>query len=163
MTRAVLLDMIKYFGDDVKRINHAIKVHGFACTICSAENIAGTKKEIIEIAAILHDIGIKVAEKKYNSTAGNYQEIEGPPIALEILNNHKISNEIIERVCYLIGNHHSYHKIDDIDFQILVEADFIVNSFEDNIDRKSIESIKNKYFKTISGQEIFNTMYGNIS
>jgi HD superfamily phosphodiesterase len=155
----VLIEMIKYFKNDVKRINHAIKVYGFAKSICFSENITGNKEEVIEIAAILHDIGIIKAFKKYNSTAGNYQEIEGPPIAREILSKLKISSEIIDRVCYLIGNHHSYGKIDDIDFQILVEADFIVNIFEDDINIKSIETIKNKYFKTLRGIEILNEMY----
>jgi len=55
-------------------------------------------------------------------------------------------------VCHLIGNHHSYQKIDDIDFQILVEADFIVNIFEDEMKRSKIESVVNKYFKTNSGK-----------
>ena len=36
-------------------------------------------------AAILHDIGIHKAEEKYKSSAGNYQEIEGPPIAKAIM------------------------------------------------------------------------------
>lgn len=159
MTHTILFDMIRYFQDDAKRINHAMKVYSFAHTICCSEHIQGIKQDIIEFAAILHDIGIKEAEKKYHSTAGNYQEIEGPPIARQILTTHGVSDEIIDRVCYLIGNHHSYSKIDDSDFQILVEADFLVNIFEDTIQIKSIESIKNKYFKTSSGKEILTTIY----
>lgn len=159
MTQDILFDMIKYFKNDAKRINHAVKVHGFASTLCALEKITGIKKDVIEIAAILHDIGIKEAERKYNSSAGNYQEIEGPPIARQILEERKISKEIIDRVCYLIGNHHTYQKIDDIDFQILVEADFIVNIFEDSMNSSGIESIKNKYFKTNSGREILNSIY----
>ncbi len=62
-------------------------------------------------------------------------------------------------MCHLIGNHHSYQKIDDIDFQILVEADFIVNIFEDEMKRSSIESVVNKYFKTNSGKKIAASMY----
>ncbi|MDY0092495.1 MAG: HD domain-containing protein [Candidatus Vecturithrix sp.] len=161
MIPTILFDMIRYFRDDAKRINHAMKVYSFAHTICCSENIHGIKQDIIELAAILHDIGIKEAEKKYHSTAGNYQEIEGPPIARQILAMRGISPEVIDRVCYLIGNHHSYAKIDDSDFQILVEADFLVNIFEDDMPVKSIESIYKKYFQTGSGKEILTTMYLN--
>ena len=159
MTHTILLDMIRYFQGDAKRINHALKVYGFAHTICRSENVNGTRQDVIELAAILHDIGIHEAEKKYHSTAGNYQEIEGPPIARQILMTRGVPQEVIDRVCYLIGNHHSYSKIDDIDFQILVEADFLVNIFEDDMQIKAIESIQNKYFKTSSGREILITMY----
>ena len=159
MKKNVLFEMIKYFKNDAVRINHALKVYGFAGAISASENISGIKKDTVEIAAILHDIGIIEAELKYNSTAGNYQEIEGPPIAAHILEVLGVPGEIIERVCFLIGNHHSYKKIDDIDFQILVEADFIVNIFEDNNFMKNIETIKNRYFKTEAGKHILNSMY----
>lgn len=39
--------------------------------------------------------------------------------------------EVIDRVCYLVGHHHTYDNIDGMDYQILVEADFLVNLFED--------------------------------
>jgi len=47
----------------------------------------------------------------------------------------------------LIGNHHTYDKIDGIDFQILVEADFLVNIYEDEINKESIKSIKIKFLE----------------
>jgi hypothetical protein len=151
--------MVKYFDGDVKRINHALKVHGFAKSIGELENIPEEKLRVLEVAAILHDIGIKESERKYSSSAGKYQEIEGPPVARDILQEFSLNEEFTDRVCYLIGNHHTYSKIDDIDFQILVEADFLVNIFEDNMNHKQIESIKQKYFKTNTGQCYLNSMY----
>lgn len=151
--------MIEVFGHDVRRINHALKVHALAGIIARNENLHPETIEIIEIAAILHDIGIPAAEKKYGSSAGKYQEMEGPPIAREMLEKLRTSPMIIDRVCYLIGNHHSYTKIDGIDFQILVEADFMVNIYEDAMDSKSIAIIRKKYIKTSSGRLIFERMY----
>ena len=151
--------MIIYFKDDARRINHALKVYGFASIICSHEQISVNEKNIVELAAILHDIGIKEAEIKYNSTAGKYQEIEGPPIAKQILIESGIPNDTLERVCFIIGNHHSYQKIDGVDLQILVEADFIVNIYEDDIQRNTIENIRNKYFKTSTGKELLDAIY----
>ncbi|WP_058485001.1 HD domain-containing protein [Defluviitalea phaphyphila] len=155
----IIKKMIEYFNGDVKRINHAIKVYGFAKSIGEIENISEEKLEILEVSAILHDIGIKESEKKYFSSAGKYQEIEGPPVARNILKEFSLDDKFIDRVCYLIGNHHTYNKIDDIDFQILVEADFLVNIFEDNMSINNIETIKQKYFKTKGGLYFINNMY----
>ncbi|MHB8065635.1 MAG: HD domain-containing protein [Ruminiclostridium sp.] len=155
----VIEKMMVYFGNDVRRINHALKVYGFAFAISGMEHMSEKEAQIIGLAAVLHDIGIKEAERKYNSTAGKFQEIEGPPIAKQILENNAVESEIIDRVCYLIGNHHSYQKIDGLDFQILIEADFLVNIFETNIDKNAIESIRTKYFKTKKGTELLATMY----
>jgi hypothetical protein len=159
MINRVLEEMIVYFNGDLRRINHALKVYGFAVTISGLESVSEKEKEIIALTAVLHDIGIKEAERKYNSTAGKYQEIEGPPIAKQILENQGIDNPIVERVCFLIGHHHSYSKIDGLDFQIIVEADFLVNIFEDNLERDAIESVRKKYFKTKHGIKLLDSMY----
>lgn len=160
MISKVLEKMVACFGQDIKRVNHALKVYGFAKIISGNETVADNYKTVIELAAVLHDIGILEAERKYNSSAGKYQEIEGPPIAEGIMTNAGIEKPVIERVCYLIGNHHSYNKIDGMDFQILVEADFLVNIEEDSLDAAAVKSIKDKYFKTATGIKILKVLYG---
>ena len=154
-----LSKMIEYFGADVRRINHALKVHSFASLIAKNENLNAEIQEITEVAAILHDIGIPVSEQKYGSCIGKYQELEGPPIARELLQQLGASHELTERVCFLIGHHHTYTKIDGIDFQILVEADFLVNIFEDEMSTSAIESARDKYFKTKTSSWLLKTMY----
>ncbi len=151
--------MIEYFGNDILRINHSLKVYGFASTICRSETRNRDTIDIIEIAAVLHDIGIHVSEKKYKSSAGKYQEIEGPPIARIMLEKLEVKQDIIERVCFLIGNHHSYSKIEGLDFQILVEADFLVNIFEDEMNKKMLANIRDKYFKTKTGKMLLESIY----
>lgn len=163
MTHEVLFKMIRYYGTDARRINHALKVYGFASTICRSEKLNQHEIDITEIAAILHDIGIPEAERKYNSCTGKYQEIEGPPIARKLLAECSIAVDLVERVCYLIGNHHTYTKIDGTDFQILVEADFLVNIYEDEMDESTVESIRNKYFKTKTGLNVLDMAYRNPS
>lgn len=151
--------MIEYCNGDVPRVNHALKVLGFASTIAGIEELDNQHREIVEFAAILHDIGIVNAEKKHHSTAGKYQEIEGPPVAREMLKKHKLPEETLERICYLIGHHHSYTKIDGADFQILVEADFLVNIFEEGMNPGAIRSVREKYFKTNTGKAIIDKLY----
>jgi len=151
--------MILYNGNDVKRINHSLKVLGYAQAILKGETLNETLKKIILYTAVLHDIGIKESERKYNSSAWNYQEIEGPPVAEKMLLELNVSSDIIERVCFIIGNHHSYDKIDGIDFQILVEADFLVNIYEKGLSLSTIEDIKIDYFKTDPGKRLIDTMF----
>jgi len=159
MVQSVLLKMVRYFGDDVKRINHALKVYGFAQILLEGENIPDDLRRITELAALLHDIGIKEAERKYNSSAGHYQELEGPSIARSILDECAISLEVADRVCFLVGNHHSYHKIDGPDFQILAEADFLVNIQEGYIKPDAAPSAVSRYFKTKTGRELAASIY----
>jgi len=154
--------MIMYNTPDIRRINHALKVYVFAKQISDREKCDDKTRNTIEISSILHDIGIHNAEKIYNSSDGKYQEIEGPKVAKELLNEYQIKDDILERVLFIIGNHHSYKKIDGIDFQILAEADFIVNIFEDKMELKTIESISNNIFKTKSGTELLKCMYMGI-
>ena len=155
----ITFEMIKYFKNDVRRINHALKVFSFARLIGKAEGLDSKKQYILEAAALLHDIGIKVCEQKYDSTAGHLQEIEGPEVAKEILSPMNIEKETLERILFLIGNHHSYSKIDDIDFQILVEADFLVNIYEDSMEVETIKTIRDKYFKTKIGLFLLEKMF----
>jgi len=155
-----VLDLaITYNGNDVRRINHLLKVFSFASHIGIMENCDSRLQTIIEISALLHDIGIHEAERKYNSAAGNWQEIEGPIVARELLKKLNLENDIFERVLFLIGHHHSYKAIDGVDFQILVEADFLVNIFEDEIDKSGCGKIKENIFKTKTGVRLLERLY----
>lgn len=150
--------MIAYYAGDVRRINHFLKVYGFAKTIGEMEGLDESTQEIIEIAALTHDIGIKNSEKKYNSSAGNYQQIEGPPEAKMLLEGLGIESSV-DRVCWLIAHHHTYTDIQGIDYQILVEADFLVNFYEHDMSNDSVHSVGGKMFKTSSGKAILNAIY----
>lgn len=155
----VLRSMISYYAGDTKRINHFLKVYGFAKLIGAMEGLDDSKQEILEIAALTHDIGIKNSEIKYRSSSGNYQQIEGPPEAKKMLEDLAIDKDVIERVCWLIAHHHTYNNIDSIEYQILVEADFLVNIFEDEMPISSIKSIHEKIFRTNSGLKLLNDLY----
>lgn len=152
--------MISYFKNDPKRINHLLKVHSFGSLIGKMENVSQKNLLIIQVAALVHDIGIKVAEEKYGSCNGKQQEIEGPPIARDILLDLCFNQEVIDRVAFLVGNHHSYSKIDGLDFQILVEADFLVNFYEDEMSENTIRESIRRIFKTSAGKHLGETMFG---
>jgi len=155
----ILSSAISYNKQDVKRINHLIKVFSFAHHIGIMEKCDIKTQEIIDISAILHDIGIHEAERKHNSNAGNWQEIEGPPVANEILKKFDLDDDFKNRILFLIGHHHHYNNIDGMDYQILIEADFLVNIFEDGMAEHSIKSVKEKIFKTKTGVNLLEKLY----
>ncbi len=158
-TSYVISAMINYYAGDAKRINHFIKVFGFAKTIGELEGIDKRTQQILEVAAITHDIGIKNSEMKYNSAAGCYQQTEGPPEARKMLEKLEFDPELIERVCRLIARHHTYDDIVDMDCQILIEADFIVNAYEDDLSADAVRSIKKTIFRTSSGKSLLDEIY----
>ena len=154
----VFARMIEYYSHDPKQIHHFLKVHSFAMRIGIAENLDERTLSILEIAAIVHDIGIKAAREKYGSGAGNYQEELGPAIAKAMLED-LYPQDIVDRVCYLVSRHHTYTDIDGMDYQILLEADFLVNIYEGNMSHDATRSVLEKVFKTNTGKWLCTTMY----
>ena len=61
---------------------------------------------------------------------------------------------VIERVCYIVGHHHTFDAIDGMDFQIVVEADLLTNYYEDNLPKDNILYSFDKIFRTESGKKI---------
>ena len=55
----VALAMVSYNAGDALRVNHLLKVHAFALMIAEAEELDAETREILEIAALTHDIGIR--------------------------------------------------------------------------------------------------------
>ena len=155
----LIMEMIDYYQNDPKRIQHFIKAHSFAKLIAEEENIDKNKQLVVEIASLVHDIGIRNALAKYKTSIGYYQEQEGLEEAKKMLTNLNIDEAIIDRVCYILLNNRSFEKIDDIDFQIVVEAHLLVNYYEDSLPRENILYSYDKVFKTETGKLIAEKMF----
>lgn len=153
------MKMVEYDAGDAKRIQHFIKVHKFAAMIARMEALNSEQRMITEAAAIVHDIGIHLCEEKYGACGGKLQEQEGPALAEKMLNSLGFPDNVVERVCFLVGHHHTYDKIDGMDYQILVEADFLVNLYEDELPKENIQKAYEKIFKTGSGRRLCKAMY----
>lgn len=160
MISSLIDEMIAYDKGDSRRIQHFMKVHDFARTIGQLEGVDEQTLYILESAAVVHDIGIHVCEEKYGSCEGKLQEKEGPAIAKELLERLGYEQEVINRICYLVGHHHTYTNIDGIDYQILVEADFLVNMYEDGVSPDAVRKAYQNIFKTESGRKICRNMFG---
>lgn len=158
-TETLIKEMICFYSGDPKRIQHFIKVHSFAKTIGLLEKLDKETLYILETASLVHDIGIKACEEKYGDCSGKLQELEGAIIAREFLQGLGYKEKVIERVCFLVAHHHTYDKVDKMDYQILIEADFLVNMYEEKLDKKSIEVAFRKIFKTPSGRFLCRQMF----
>jgi len=151
----VAIEMKRYFKQDFKRISHAMRVARYAEKIGKEElgNLA-----VILTAGYLHDIGIKEAERKHQSTAAKYQEEEGPPVAREILTRLGAKEELILEVCDIVGHHHHPRSEESINFKSLYDADMIANledrQKEDPMDPEKLANFVDKAFLTESGRNL---------
>ena len=146
------------FSGDQRRITHALSVLDYASDILRAE---GGDPKVVTAAALLHNIGIREAEKKYDSSAPKYQETEGPPVARRIMERMGIDEDTIEQVCDIVGNHHSVGGIDTPEFRIIWDADWLVNLPDemDISDKEKLKGFIEKVFKTNTGREIAKGLY----
>jgi len=154
----LLREMKAYFGGDTKRISHASMVTEYAEELLKQE---GGDYAVVIGAAVLHDIGIHEAERKYGRTSGKYQEIEGPPIARKILAKLPFDAKQIEEICEIIAHHHSPGKITTKNFKILNDADWLVNLGDefDIQDSRRLSRIIEKVFLTQSGKVMARRIY----
>ena len=150
----IIEEMKDVFKEIPFGIEHTLKVLQNAEDIMKGENIE-EEKELITIVAILHDIGAVEAQKKYGSIDGVYQEKEGPAVAREILQRVGY-NKNADRICFIVGNHHTPSKIDGIDFQIQWEADLLENLMvmDKHKEQQKIKKCIEENFKTVTGKKI---------
>ncbi|MCD8023259.1 MAG: HD domain-containing protein, partial [Lachnospiraceae bacterium] len=151
--------MIRFYEGSVHDIEHFLKVWGYARTIGELEALDPYTQETLELAAIVHDIACPLCRVKYGSTAGPYQQTEGIPLAREFYAEFGLPEEQAERICYLVGHHHTFHDIQGLDYQILVEADFLVNASESQMNQSTIENFKKNVFKTETGHKLLSEIY----
>ena len=151
----VAIEMKRYFKNDFKRIGHASRVARYAEKIGKEErgNLA-----VILTAAYLHDIGIKEAERKYQSTAARYQEEEGPPVARDILERLGAKTELVDEVCDIVGHHHHPRPEETANFKCLYDADLLTNieeaQKESPTDPDKLAKRVNDLFMTASGKKL---------
>ncbi len=156
----VAVEMKRYFAQDFKRIGHASKVARYAEQLGKEEN---GDMGVVLIAAFLHDIGIKEAERKFQSSAAPYQEQEGPPVAQAILCKLGAPEKLIAEVCDIIGHHHHPRAEETNNFKILYDADLIVNleerQKESPMPPEKIASIIEKSFLTCAGKNLAKKLF----
>ena len=160
MTISQLMErMITFSEGNIHDIDHFIRVWTYAKTIGEQEHLDKDTQYILEIAAITHDIACPLCREKYGNTNGKHQETEGIPLVKEFLSHTGMTEEQIARVAFLVGHHHTFANIDGIDYQILVEADYIANATENGYSKQNVENFMQKIMKTESCERILKAIF----
>ena len=155
----IMEKMIAISEGNIHDIDHFIRVWTYARTIGELERLDEDTQFILEVAAITHDIACPLCREKYGNTNGKYQEEEGALLVKEFLSDTGMTEEKIARVAFLVGHHHTFANIDRIDYQILVEADYIANATENGYSRQNVENFLQKIMKTESGKRILRSIF----
>ena len=157
---AALLAAMADYDRDPALVHHFTKVHGFAAAIGVMEGLDEETQFILETAALVHDIGIRNAMRQYGRSDGKLQETIGPDEAEALLRSlGGYTEEQIRRVKYLVGHHHTYTNVEGLDYQILIEADFLVNLYEFADRYRTILAAEERIFRTESGKRLLQHMF----
>ena len=87
MISQIIDKAIEFNKGDPRRISHFLKVYSFAKTIGELEKIDGNKMDILEISAVLHDIGIHVCEKNIIQPQGICKRLKDRQLLKKCLMN----------------------------------------------------------------------------
>lgn len=158
-TTEIMEKMIAQAEGNVHDVNHFLKVHAFARLIGLREGLDAPTLKTLEAAAIVHDIACPLCRRKYGNTNGKRQEEEGMPLVRQFFSGTDLESAILERVVYLVGHHHTLRPIDGADYQILIEADYLVNAYEKGFSQSNIRNVRDRIFRTDAGRALLEAMY----
>ena len=151
--------MIDFYDGNLHDIAHFMKVWAFAKTIGEQEKLDSHTMQILELTAVIHDIACPLCREKYGNTNGKNQEIESAPLVRTFFEDLPVSEQDVERIAWIAAHHHTYENVDGLDYQILLEADFLVNADESGYKSSAVESAKKNIFKTAAGTRLLESMY----
>ena len=151
--------MIAFSNGNLHDINHLMCVWTYAKTIGELEGLDRKTQETLEIAAITHDIACPLCREKYGNTDGKNQERESPPLVEEFFRELPVAKEDVARISWLVAHHHTYTGVEGMDYQILLEADFLVNADESGYTKSAIRSFRERVFRTAAGIRLLNSIY----
>lgn len=149
----LLKDVLLYENGHLRRTRHILMVHSLVKTIGSEEGLTLEQQQIVQSAAILHDIAIKRCKRKYNDASIEKQQLECIPIARKFLSACSYVPSYTEQILELIYHHHDYSVPRGIEHQVLIEADLIVNCLEHRSHKEKAEEVA-KHFRTKTGREL---------
>ena len=155
----VIKKMVAYSEGNLHDINHFMKVYAYAKTIAEGENLNPELQKLVEIIAVVHDIACPFCRVKYGNTNGRHQEEESAALLEEFFKDSDLPKEFTDRVSYVVSHHHTIDGIDGIDYQIMIEADYLVNAYESNFYGNNVRNMLEKVFKTETGKFLLKSMY----
>ena len=142
----VIKKMVAYSEGNLHDINHFMKVYAYAKTIAEGENLNPELQKLVEVTAVVHDIACPLCRVKYGNTNGKHQEEESAALLEEFFKDSDLPKEFTDRVSYIVSHHHTIDGIDGIDYQIMIEADYLVNADESNFSGNNVRNMLEKSY-----------------
>ena len=156
---AAIQKMVEFYKGDLHDIDHFLKVWAMTKTIGELEGLDKHAQEILELAAVVHDIACPLCRDKYGDTNGKHQELESPPLVEAFFADLPAEGVDVNRISWLVAHHHTYTGVNGLDHRILLEADFLVNADEGHCSCEAIEDARKNFFRTAAGTRLLDSMY----
>lgn len=156
---AAVEKMIEFYKGNKTDVAHSLKVYAYAKTIGALEGLEPDLQETLELAAVVHDIACPLCREKYGNTDGKNQELESPPLVHEFFSDLPVPAEKVDRISWLAQHHHTYTDVEGMDYQILLEADYLVNADESHFPEESIRAFRKNVFRTAAGTRLLDSIF----
>ena len=154
--------MIDYYAAcDSTQIAHTLCVHEYTRMLAMREGYDERKRGLLEIAALLHDIGCPSAKWKYGDSQPIHQQQEGMCIAADWFASDPswLDTQEAQWVVDVVGAHHNAVQAEVLGFEVLYEADLIVNLFEGYYPVDYADVYYRKMVRTKSGKQLFRQLF----
>ena len=151
--------MLACSGGALHDIDHFLKVWSLARTIGELEGLDRHTQTVLELAALVHDIACPLCREKYGDTNGKHQELESPPLVEAFFADLPVARSDVERISWLVAHHHPYTNVDGPDYQILLEADFLVNAGESHYSQQMIQNFRQRVFRSQAGLCLLDSIF----
>lgn len=152
---ALLHQALLYEQGHIRRTQHILKVYALAKLLGEQENLNQDESIILHAAAILHDIAIKYCKEHNDGNASQQnQQKAAPDLVTHFLNQAGYDSCYFEPVLFLVLHHHDYQSINHPLLQLLIEADIMINCYE-NQWRGDILQKYLPLFSSETGKELF--------
>ena len=149
----LLQDAVMFEQGHLRRSTHILQVYALTKIIANGEKLSKQERNVVQAAAILHDIAIKVCKEKYQDASQSNQKKEAPELVMSFLNKYAYDKEERDEILDLVLHHHDYSKDRGRIHQVLIEADLLVGCFEHEDTKKKVLEISH-LFQTETGKRL---------
>jgi len=150
----LLFHALCYEQGHERRTQHILKVYALTKLLGEVEELDAEQRQILQAAAILHDIPIRYCKEHYSGDACQQnQQQEAPHLVRGFLEQAGYCPGSIAHVLELVLHHHDYGSPRGRLLQLLIEADLIVNCYENRPDAEQ-EKMICSLFETACGKQL---------
>lgn len=152
---ALLKDALCYEQGHPRRTQHILKVYALVKLLGECADLPSEQQQILQAAAILHDIAIKYCKEHCGGNAcQENQRKAAPSLVRDFLHRAHYPDEWEAHILQLVLDHHCYDEREDPLLQLLIEADLMVNCWEQPPTPQKLQDMQ-QLFVSKAGKQLF--------